>query len=548
VPIEKLLVANRGEIALRVFRTCRERGIATVAVVAPDDTGALHARSADETVEIASYLHSEEHVRAAKQAGADAIHPGYGFLAENAGFAEAVEAAGLTWIGPPREALRLGGDKLAAKRIAREAGVPTLPEGAAEEIGFPLVVKAAAGGGGRGMRVVRDPAGLDEAVEAAEREAVGAFGDGTLYLERYLERPRHVEVQLLADAHGNVVALGERDCSVQRRHQKVLEEAPAPKLDPALRVAMLDAAVAFGRAIGYRSAGTVEFVVDAGAFFFLELNGRIQVEHPVTEAVTRLDLVAEQLRIAEGEPLATDCCKVEGHAVEVRLYAEDPRTFLPQTGRIERLRLPSNSLLQGALNGVRVDAGVEEGDEIGIAYDPLIAKLIARGRDRDDALDLLAAALAESEIEGVNTNLPFLRWLVDHPVVRAGAATTAFLVESPPLSVPPLNTIAGPWRAPWRLNLPPPPPSFPPDVDAASHAAAAVEGGNASVTAPMPGTVIRVEVQPGDEVQARQALAVLEAMKMEIPVHSPFAGTVKAVHVAAGDRVAGGAVLVDLES
>ena len=337
--IDKVLVANRGEIALRVFRTCRERGLATVAVVAPDDAGSLHARSADETVEIGSYLQSEEHIRAAKDAGADAIHPGYGFLAENADFAEAVEAAGLTWIGPPPEALRLGGDKLAAKRIAVEAGVPTLPEGPPDEIGFPLVVKAAAGGGGRGMRVVRDQADLAEALEAAEREAVGAFGDGRLYSERYLERPRHVEVQLLADAHGNVVALGERDCSVQRRHQKVLEEAPAPGLASGLRAALLDAAVAFGRAIGYRSAGTVEFVVDGGDFFFLELNGRIQVEHPVTEAVTGLDLVAEQLRIADGEALVTERHKVEGHAVEVRLYAEDPRTFLPQTGRIERLVL-----------------------------------------------------------------------------------------------------------------------------------------------------------------------------------------------------------------
>ena len=430
MPILKLLVANRGEIALRVFRTCRERGVATVAVAAPDDLGSLHARSADEIVEIASYLHSEEHIRAARHAGADAIHPGYGFLAESADFAEAVEAAGLTWTGPPAEALRRGGDKIAAKRIAREVGVPTLPEGTPAEIGFPLVVKAAAGGGGRGMRVVRDPAALDEALAAAEREAVAAFGDGRVYCERYLERPRHVEVQLLADAHGNVVALGERDCSVQRRHQKVLEEAPAPRLDPALRETMLDAAIAFSKAIGYRSAGTVEFVVDEGEFFFLELNGRIQVEHPVTEATTGLDLVAGQLRVAEGEALATDCCKVEGHAVEVRIYAEDPRTFLPQTGRIERLRLPSDAVSQGG--GVRVDAGVEEGDEIGLRYDPMIAKLIAHGRNRHDALDLLADTLAQTAIEGVVTNLPFLRWLVAHPVLRAGEATTAFLTEHPP--------------------------------------------------------------------------------------------------------------------
>jgi len=547
VAIRKLLVANRGEIAVRIFRTCRELGVATVAVAAPDDSDSLHARSADGTVEIAEYLHSEEHIRAARQTGADAIHPGYGFLAEDAEFAEAVEAAGLTWVGPPPEALQLGGDKVSAKRIAREAGLAVLADGAPDDIGFPLVVKAAAGGGGRGMRVVRSPGELDEALAAAEREAAGAFGDGTLYCERYLERPRHVEVQILADAHGNVVALGERDCSVQRRHQKVLEESPAPGLDAHLRAAMLEAAVAFGRAIGYRSAGTVEFVVDGGEFFFLELNGRIQVEHPVTEAVTGLDLVAEQLRIAAGETLATDCYKVAGHALEVRLYAEDPRSFLPRTGRIERLDLPSNSLLLGRNDGVRVDAGVEEGDDIGLAYDPLIAKLIAHGGDRDEAIDLLAAALAETEVEGVTTNLPFLRWLVSHPVVRAGRATTAFLVEHPPLSPPPLLGAPSAWLDPWRLNLRHPPPAPPPDVDAESRGHGPTHGESA-VTAPMPGTVIRVEVEPGQSVQARRPLVVLEAMKMEIPVHAPFEGTVTAVHVSPGDRVAGGALLVELES
>jgi acetyl/propionyl-CoA carboxylase alpha subunit len=547
VPIARLLVANRGEIALRVFRTCRRLGIETVAVVAPDDRGSLHARSADDVVEISSYLHSEEHVRAATVAGADAVHPGYGFLAESADFAAAVEAAGLTWVGPPPEALRLGGDKLAAKRIAREAGVPVLPDGTPDEIGYPLVIKAAAGGGGRGMRVVRSAAELEESLAAAEREAKGAFGDGTLYCERYLERPRHVEVQLLADGHGNVVALGERDCSVQRRHQKVLEEAPAPSLDESIRGEMLAAAVAFGRALGYRGAGTVEFVVSDGRFSFLELNARIQVEHPVTEAVTGLDLVAEQLRIAVGETLATDCYKSEGHAVEARLYAEDPRTFLPQAGRIERLRFPSNSLLQGAAFGVRVDAGVEEGDEVGLAYDPMIAKLVAHGRSRDDALERLAAALDETEVAGVPTNLPFLRWLVTHPVVRAGEATTAFLVEQPPLSPPSPLRAPEPWRRPWRLNLPVPRPVSPPDVDEAAHGRSAVHGESA-VSAPMPGTVIRVEVVPGDTVQARRPLVVLEAMKMEIPVHSPFEGTVTVVHVAVGDRVAGGTPLVELES
>ncbi len=318
-------------------------GDRTVAVAAPDDLRSLHARLADATVEISSYLHSEDHIRAAHEAAADAVHPGYGFLAENADFAEAVDAAGLTWIGPPPDALRLGGDKVAAKRIAHEAGVPVLPDGRPEAIGFPLLVKAAAGGGGRGMRVVHSREELDEALAAAEREAAGAFGDGTLYCERYLERPRHVEVQLIADAHGGVIALGERDCSVQRRHQKVLEEASAPLLDAVLRGRLYDAAVAFGRAVGYRSAGTVEFVVDGDDFFFLELNGRIQVEHPVTEAVTGLDLVERQIRIAEGETLAP-VVEPTGHAVEVRLYAEDPRTFLPQAGRAQRLRLPSGAV------------------------------------------------------------------------------------------------------------------------------------------------------------------------------------------------------------
>ena len=532
---------------MRIFRTCGKLGIETVAVVAPDDLRSLHARSAHQRVEIASYLRSEEHIRAAKESGADAIHPGYGFLAENADFAAAVEAAGLTWVGPPPESLRLGGDKLAAKRIAREVGVPVLPDGAPEEIGFPLLVKAAAGGGGRGMRVVRSAGALEDALAAATREAEGAFGDGTLYCERYLERPRHVEVQLLADAHGQVVAVGERDCSIQRRHQKVLEEAPAPGLSPALRLSLHEAAVAFGHAIGYRSAGTVEFMVEGDAFFFLELNGRIQVEHPVTEAITGLDLVERQIRIAEGETLATDRHKVVGHAVEVRLYAEDPRTFLPQAGRVARLVFPCDDQLQAVSASLRVDAGVEEGDEVGLGYDPMIAKLIAHAPTRQEALDALAAALAETRVEGVTTNLAFLRWLVSHPSVRAGKTTTAFLTEHPPLSAPPSLRAPAAALTPWRLNLPAPAPTSPPDIDDEAHRAASVEGESA-LTAPMPGTVIRLEVAPGDAVRARQPLVVLEAMKMEIPVSSPFEGTVKAVHVAAGDRVAGGTLLVEIES
>jgi acetyl/propionyl-CoA carboxylase alpha subunit len=535
--MRRVLVANRGEIALRVFRACRAEGLETVAVAAPDDRGALHAQSADALVEIASYLEPAEHVRAAQESGADAVHPGYGFLSESAEFAEAVIAAGLTWIGPPPAALQAGGDKLAAKETARGAGVPVLPSGTPDEIGFPLLVKAVAGGGGRGMRVVRSQTELADALDAAQREAGAAFGDDTVFCERFLERPRHVEIQILADSYGNVVALGERDCSIQRRHQKVLEESPSPALDPELRERMSDAAVAFARGIGYESAGTAEFVLDGRDFFFLELNARIQVEHPVTELVTGVDLVREQLRIASGEKLTTQV-NLRGHAVEVRLYAEDPRTFLPQAGRLERLRLP---------DGVRVDSGVREGDEIGTAYDPMIAKLIAAGDTRDEAFDRLAAALRGAEVGGVTTNLPFLRWLVAHPLVRAGRVTTAFLTENPPLSETPRRAPAAAWSAPWRLNLSSPPSRPAPDLDSARGASAAGTQEQSSVNAPMPGTVIRVLVEPGTKVAARQPLVVIEAMKMETPLVSPYAATVRTVHVSEGDRVAGGAVLVELD-
>jgi acetyl-CoA/propionyl-CoA carboxylase biotin carboxyl carrier protein len=533
VAVSKLLVANRGEIALRVFRTARRLGIATVAVAAPDDAGALHARSADETVGVTSYLDAGDLLRAARETGAGAVHPGYGFLAENADFAAMVADAGLVWVGPPADALRTGGDKLDAKRIAAGAGVPVVPGGDPSEIGYPLLVKAAAGGGGRGMRVVRCAAELDDAVAAAAREALAAFGDDRLLFERYLERPRHVEMQLLADAHGTVVSLGERECSVQRRHQKVLEESPSVAVDAGLRARMADAAVRFARAVGYVNAGTVEFVLDGSDFYFLELNGRIQVEHPVTEEVTGIDLVEQQLRIAAGEPLSHRPTTAVATAVEVRLYAEDPRTFLPQAGRVDRLRFPT---------GIRVDAGVEEGDEVGTAYDPMIAKLIAGGPTRADALDRLQAALAETELEGVTTNLPFLRWLVAHPALRAGETTTAFLVEHPPLE--PASPLPGPpWRVPFRLNLPSPAPAPPPDLAVADGHDAV---GSSTVTAPMPGTVVRVLVAAGDAVGPRQPLVVLEAMKMETPLVSPYAALVQAVHVAEGDRVAGGAVLVEL--
>jgi acetyl/propionyl-CoA carboxylase alpha subunit len=534
--MRRLLVANRGEIALRIFRACRAEGIATVAVAAPDDRGSLHARSADAVVEIESYLDPSEHVRAARESGADAVHPGYGFLAESTELAEAVLAAGLAWIGPPPAALRAGGDKLAAKQTALAAGVPVLPSGSPEELGYPLLVKAAAGGGGRGMRIVRAANELDDAVAAARREASAAFGDDAVFFERYVERARHVEIQLLADRHGTVVPLGERDCSIQRRYQKVLEEAPSPALDAELRGRMSEAAVAFARAIGYESAGTAEFVLDGRDFYFLELNARIQVEHPVSELVTGVDLVREQLRVADGATVGADS-GMFGHAVEVRLYAEDPVTFLPQAGRLERLQLPA---------GVRVDAGVAEGDEVGTAYDPLIAKLIAYGETRRESFDRLAAALRDTDVGGVTTNLPFLRWLVDHPVVRAGQTSTAFLTEYPPLSERATRAPGPTWAGAWRLNLDPPPPRPVPNVAEAARERGP-ESEQSTVVAPMPGTVIKVLVEPGASVGARQPLVVLEAMKMETPLVSPYDATVRAVHVAEGDRVAGGALLVELE-
>ncbi len=386
------------------------------------------------------------------------------------------------------------------------------------------------------MRVVRSAAELEPALEAASREAKAAFGDDTVFCERYLEGARHVEVQLLADSE-QVLALGERECSIQRRHQKLLEESPSPGIDEELRGELCAAAVRFASAIGYRGAGTAEFIVSGREFFFLELNARIQVEHPVTEAVSGRDLVAEQIRVAAGLRLREpDAPGPGGHAIEVRLYAEDPRSFLPQAGRIERLVLPA---------GVRVDAGVEQGDEVGTRYDAMIAKLIAHGESREQAIATLRAALAETEVEGVVTNLPFLRWLLAHRAFRAGETTTDFLTRYPPLSPMPARPPAA-WLGPFRLNLPSPPPAAPPDLDDPEHAHAPGEAA-ATVAAPMPGTVIRVNVAAGEAVEARQPLVVLEAMKMEMPLLAPRAGTVAAILVAEGDTVARGAVLVELE-
>ena len=400
--LKRVLIANRGEIAVRIVRACRELGIEAVAAYEPAERGALHVEVADGAVEVAGYLDAEALVAAATAAGADAVHPGYGFLAESPEFAEAVAKAGLVFVGPPPSALRAAGDKIEARRLAEAAGIPVTPgyagvdlsdetlEQEALRLGFPLMVKAAAGGGGRGMRTVLAAPALPDAIAAARREAAAAFGDGRVYLERLVGDARHVEVQVLADAHGAVVHLGERDCSLQRRHQKIVEEAPSPAADPGLRAALGRAAVALARAAGYVGAGTVEFLLGPdGAWHFLELNARLQVEHAVTEAVTGIDLVRAQLAVAAGEPLELEQEDVDwnGHAIECRLYAEDPANgFLPAAGRLLELDLPR-------WPGVRIDTGVRAGDEVGVRYDPMLAKVIAHAEDRDACIDRMAAVL-----------------------------------------------------------------------------------------------------------------------------------------------------------
>ncbi|MEV6350932.1 biotin carboxylase N-terminal domain-containing protein [Actinoplanes sp. NPDC051851] len=413
--IRRLLVANRGEIARRVFRTCRALGISTVAVFAEGDE--LHATEADLSVAVDSYLGAQKIIAAARAAGADAIHPGYGFLSENPDFAREVIAAGLTWIGPSPDAIEAMGDKIRAKKLMAAAGVPVLDGDGT----FPLLVKAAAGGGGRGMRVVTEPSALREELAIAEAEARAAFGDGTVFTEPYLPHARHVEVQVLGDGHGRIWVLGDRDCSVQRRHQKVVEEAPAPGLPDAVRAALHRYAYAAAEAVGYRGAGTVEFLVDGERIHFLEMNTRLQVEHPVTECVFRLDLVALQIAIAEGKPLGAAPPAPSGHAIEVRVYAEDPAGgFAPQTGRIRAFDLGSGP-------GIRVDSGVEAGSEVGIRYDAMLAKVIAYGPDRESAIRLLGDVLRRGAVHGVTTNLRLLRAILDDGDFVAGRLDTALL-------------------------------------------------------------------------------------------------------------------------
>ncbi len=442
-PITKLLVANRGEIARRIFRTARDMGIATVAVFAEGDAAAPFVAEADEAIALGgrtpgeSYLVAEKILDAARRTGADAIHPGYGFLSENAGFARAVTAAGLTWVGPPPDAIAAMGDKLEAKRLAIAAGVPTLPmatdpDDAATiaEVGFPLLVKASAGGGGKGMRIVWQETELAEAIASAQREAASAFGDGTVFLERYVPRARHIEVQVLGDTHGNVVHLGERECSIQRRHQKVVEEAPSATLDAEQRATIGAAAVAAAKAVGYYNAGTVEFLYDdeRREFAFLEMNTRLQVEHPVTECVTGRDLVRDQLRIAEGEPLgfSQEQVTLTGHAVEVRLYAEDPANgFLPAIGTVAIWE-------PAAAPAARYDSGIETGSVVGVEFDPMLAKIIAHAPTRTEAALKLALALERTRLGGLVTNRDFLVATLRHPAYLAGDTTTDFIERHQP--------------------------------------------------------------------------------------------------------------------
>ena len=612
----KILVANRGEIAWRVMRTARALGYRTVAVYSDADRDAPHVGYADEAVRIGpppvgeSYLDISRVLEAAKSSGADAVHPGYGFLSENEAFAAACEKAGLVFIGPPPAAIAAMGNKAAAKRRMIEAGVPCVPgyqgadqtdatlEKEALGIGLPVMVKAAAGGGGRGMRLVTDAADLVEAIRTARAEAESAFGSGELILEKAVVDARHVEIQVFADAHGNVIHLGERDCSVQRRHQKVVEEAPSPAVNADLRARMGAAAVAAARAIGYRGAGTVEFLLGGdGAFYFLEMNTRLQVEHPVTEAITGQDLVAWQLKVAAGEtlPLRQEQVAFSGHAIEVRLYAEDAYAgFLPQTGRIDVWRPASGA-------GVRIDHGMKDGLSISPFYDPMIAKVIAHGATREEARARLVLALRETVVLGPTTNRHFLIRLLEHPAFAAGEATTAFLGQhafpGPAISDPHWQAAATllwraaaeRWPAPlrgWRNSNPEPTPirlaaggqerlllvtgdeplpagvrhvvdgdDIVVDLDAFTvrftdrtwaPPAAAAAGSDGTLRAPMDGRIVAIKVAAGDTVVRGQTLVVLEAMKIQHQLKAGLDARIDSVAVTEGQQVSNRTVLVTL--
>jgi acetyl-CoA/propionyl-CoA carboxylase biotin carboxyl carrier protein len=572
----KVLVANRGEIALRIFRTLRELGVSSVAVYSDADRAALHVAYADEAQALGgltaadSYLVFDKLLAAAARSGAEAVHPGYGFLAENASFARAVEAAGLTWIGPPPAAIELMGSKTKARRAMQAAGVPIIPgttdpvDSADDvarlgaELGYPLLIKAAAGGGGKGMKVVRSADEAAQAFDSARREGQSYFADPSVYVERYLEDPRHVEVQVLADAHGNVIHLGERDCTIQRRHQKLVEETPSPAVTPELRERIGRIAVDAARAAGYRSAGTIEGLLSPeGDYFFMEMNTRIQVEHTVTELVTGLDLVREQVLVAAGEPLSVrqEDVTLRGHAIECRINAEDPaKGFLPSPGRITSYREPSGP-------GVRVDSGVGVGSEISGLYDPMVAKLIVHDTDRESARRRMLRALGEFEIGGIASLLGFHQALLGHPCFIAGE-TCHGLVESELLaeqasrfSQPTTGqSVASNGAMTERVAVA--------EIDGRRvevrllvaepgyrelarrrrqrAASGALGDGSGVVASPMQGTVLDVKVVVGDQVAAGQVVCIVEAMKMENEVAAPWAGTVTDVAVEAGAPVTTG--------
>ena len=596
--LSKVLIANRGEIAVRIIRTLRELGVASVAVYSDLDRDALHVRLADEAYALGgqtpaeSYLNTGKILEVIGRCGADGVHPGYGFFSENTDFARAITAEGVTWIGPPPEAIEVMGDKISSRIAAQKAevaGVPGTTEVIAspddviafgEAYGWPVAIKAAYGGGGRGMRVVNSPGEAAGALESAEREAEKAFGRSESYLERYLTWPRHVEVQVFADQHGHCVYLGTRDCSSQRRHQKLIEEAPAPQIAESVLRAMGEAAVKVAKACGYVNAGTVEFLYQDGEFFFLEMNTRLQVEHPVTELVVGMDLVALQLRVASGEPLPFTQEEIEhhGHAMEVRLNAEDPARgrFLPSPGKITRFRRADGY-------GVRTDAGYEEGDTVSQFYDNLMAKLVVWGADREEARRRMLRALRETEIEGVATTIPADIAILEHPDFIAVEHSTRWVEDrldlsevaapTPPagtgsdeaapvernvdvevngrryqvrLWVPdggPATVVAGPGGS--ASGAPPRPTSRPRPAPGAHHGGGAV--GSGTLTVPMQGTIVKVLVSTGDAVEVGQAVCVLEAMKMENYISAETAGTVKEIRVSVGDTVGAGDVVAVID-
>ena len=595
-PFNKVLVANRGEIAIRVMRTCRELGVATVAVYSDLDRDAAHVRYADEAYALGgqtaaeSYLNTDAIIDVITRSGAEAVHPGYGFFAENADFARAISERGTTWIGPPPDAIEVMGNKISARTAAASAGVEAVPGtlepvtsadqvvAFGEQHGWPVAIKAAFGGGGRGMKVVDGPDEAQSALDSAARESQAYFGRPETYLERYLTRPHHIEIQVFGDTHGNMVWLGERDCSTQRRHQKLIEETPAPGLADDVRTAMGEAAVKVSKACGYVNAGTVECLYQDGEFWFLEMNTRLQVEHCVTEMVTSLDLVAEQLRVAAGERLSFTQESVErrGHSIECRINAEDPaKKFLPSPGTITRLRVPSGP-------GVRWDGGYEEGDTISQFYDNLVGKLVVWSADRDAAIRRMLRALRELDVGGVRTTVPADVALLGHPDFVAGNHSTRWVeeevdpallagaipepapvapapggeAEAVPLEERTIPVEVDGKRFSVRVWLPEAPAAGEMGTRGAERggrvskpklSAGAGGAGGGTISAPMQGTIVKVLVAQGDAVEPGQSLLVLEAMKMENHINAEQGGTVKEVRVAAGDTVGTGDVLIIIE-